>query len=506
MGYLGDGSCVAPGTPPTQWSATENVKWRAPLANWGYGAPVVAARRVFVMTEPGWKHDFPLLNCFDSETGKLLWQREVNQLSATGLPDDRQQAVLKEFSGYLATWRGVYRCLHQFKSGDEDGARQGFAAIGIEIDPTFSKAGQVLRGAKLPSGVYPDAGFQTETWQHGGGGIGCVGQCFPTPVTDGEHVYVATAWMGFACYDMDGNLKWLRFSPGGYGGQFGVDYCKFARSPLLYKDLLISDMADLVRAFDKRTGELKWSHDKTGGKCTTIVQPCIATVRGVDVLISKNNAYRLPDGKELPVEGWELQGITRLVKSDERDVVFFTGGGEHGNWAEKGATDTPPPVVARFTLQEDKLKAEVLWSGVGGKPTMGHTGIVYQNGKLYHPEGYIFEALTGRVLAGSWKREERATPETKHMLWIAGGHVYGVASSGTPKDGEPTGRCDVFTLDGRKVASNVLPTAKAESEKADQIIQQTGAAKWEFSYSCPFAIVGDRIYIRSNDDLWCIGK
>ena len=84
---------MADGKPPVTWSETKNVKWRVPLANWGYAAPVVAEGRVFVMTEPGWKHDFPVLNCFDADTGKLLWQREVNQLPATGLSEEQQAAA-----------------------------------------------------------------------------------------------------------------------------------------------------------------------------------------------------------------------------------------------------------------------------------------------------------------------------------------------------------------------------------------------------------------------------
>ena len=83
--------------------------------------------------------------------------------------------------------------------------------------------------------------------------------------------------------------------------------------------------------------------------------------------------------------------------------------------------------------------------------------------------------------------------------------VYGVTST-RPKEGESVGTCEVFTLDGKKVATNVLPVAPVEGEKSAQIIEQTGYPTWQFSYSCPFTIAGNRIYIRSNDDLWCIGE
>lgn len=508
MGYRGDGSCVTEGAPPLRWSAEENVLWRTPLANWSYSHPVVAGGRVFLMTEPGWKHDFPVLNCLDADSGEVLWQREVNQLPVTGLPEARQEEVLAEYGEKLAKWRQSYRLFHKWHSSQDPNEKkrvlQRMAEMGMEFDPArFQASYGVLRRAKFPwkEFCYRKAGFQSETWQHGCGySLSCVGQAFPTPVTDGEHVYVATAFMGFACYDLDGNLRWLRFSPGSYGGKWGVDYCKFARSPLLHGNLLISDLADVVRAFDKRTGELLWSHDKTGGKCTGMTLPAIITVGETDVLISKSHAYRLPDGKELAVEGWKIQGITRLVKHDEPDVLFAVGGGEHGNWEAKGRGETPSPVAVRFSLDGGTLQAKVLWSGSDTGIIRSHTGMVYHDGRLYL-RGCIIDAETGEVLAGSTRRGRGATPRTRHLLWVANGHLYGLSGQKAR-----TGTCQVYTLDGKKVAENTLPAAEAVGEKKAQIIEQTGSATWSFSYGCPFTIAGDRIYIRSNDELWCIGK
>ena len=546
MGYRGDGSCVAKGNPPVRWDSIRNVKWRVPLANWGYGCPVPAGGRVFLMTEPGWKHDFPVLNCFDANTGKLLWQKEVNQLPATGLPEQEQQKTLKAYREVLANWRQSYQLFHEWKSGKDQAAKdtavKRMGEIGLQFDPkTFNASYGALRKAKFPwkEFCWKKAGFQSETWQHGCGySISAVGQCFPTPVTDGKSIYVATAFMGFACYNFAGNLKWIQFSPGSYGGKWGVDYCKFARSPLLYKNLMISDLADVVRAFDKETGKLVWKKDLTGGKCTSMVLPVIITVDRTDILLSKDRAFRLPNGEELKIEedkpkeeddilmddeededalpamkapkvkpkpGWKPCGITRLVKHDEPNIVFFTGGGEHGNWPNKGNCPTPPPLAVRFTLKDNTLLAKILWTGINKQRASGHTGIVYHNGKLYHPGGCILDAKTGEVLTGV-HRKTRATPETRHLLWIAGGHVYGIKSHSPKGSKVRQGICEVYDLAGKKVASNVLPAAKVEGEKATQIVQQTGYPSWQFSYSSPFTIDGDRIYIRSNDELWCIGK
>ena len=78
---------------------------------------------------------------------------------------------------------------------------------------------------------------------------------------------------------------------------------------------------------------------------------------------------------------------------------------------------------------------------------------------------------------------------------------------------------EVYSLDGKSVATNRVPSAKVEGEKREQIRTQNTphygtdpkpdrsivAWRW-FSYSCPFMIHDDSIFIRSNDELWCIGQ
>ncbi|QEG41889.1 outer membrane protein assembly factor BamB family protein [Roseimaritima ulvae] len=65
-------------TPPTQWSATENVKWKVPIPGRGSGSPVVWEDNVFVVTAVnaggGGLLDFKLL-CFDRGSGTLRWQQ-----------------------------------------------------------------------------------------------------------------------------------------------------------------------------------------------------------------------------------------------------------------------------------------------------------------------------------------------------------------------------------------------------------------------------------------------
>jgi outer membrane protein assembly factor BamB len=58
---------------PTQWSATENVRWKAKLPGAGVSAPIVWGDRVFVTASDGRLNDRLHLLCFHRDDGKELW-------------------------------------------------------------------------------------------------------------------------------------------------------------------------------------------------------------------------------------------------------------------------------------------------------------------------------------------------------------------------------------------------------------------------------------------------
>src|SRR5947208_1809237 len=58
---------------PEKWSATENVRWKAPLPGAGVSAPIVWGNHVFVTASDGRQNDRLHLLCFDRDTGKQLW-------------------------------------------------------------------------------------------------------------------------------------------------------------------------------------------------------------------------------------------------------------------------------------------------------------------------------------------------------------------------------------------------------------------------------------------------
>jgi outer membrane protein assembly factor BamB len=58
---------------PLHWSATENVRWKAPVPGAGVSTPIVWGERVFLTSSDGRDNDRLHLLCFHRDTGKLLW-------------------------------------------------------------------------------------------------------------------------------------------------------------------------------------------------------------------------------------------------------------------------------------------------------------------------------------------------------------------------------------------------------------------------------------------------
>lgn len=64
--------------PPLHWNEKDNVLWKSPIPGRGHGSPIVSGNRVFIAAaEPG--SEIQSLLCFDRQTGKQLWKKEVHQ-------------------------------------------------------------------------------------------------------------------------------------------------------------------------------------------------------------------------------------------------------------------------------------------------------------------------------------------------------------------------------------------------------------------------------------------
>lgn len=120
----------------------------------------------------------------------------------------------------------------------------------------------------------------------------------PSPVLDGQHVFVHFGAHGTACLSRDGRTVWKRkleydhrHGPGG--------------SPVLWNDLLIvvcdGPEEQFTVALDKRTGEVRWKANHEGEQAYST--PIVIKVNGTQQLLTSQGealiAYSPSDGKEL---------------------------------------------------------------------------------------------------------------------------------------------------------------------------------------------------------------
>ena len=161
---------------PVEWSEEKNVLWKAALPSWSAATPIVSKERVFVMSaskdegdDESGRRSSPggadvLLLCLDKQTGKLLWQRKLddgnklyrknNMASPSPVTDGRHvwaltgTGVLTAFDldGERKWQRDLQRDYGEF------GLKFGYASSPLLYNSTIIV--QVLHGTKAPAASY----------------------------------------------------------------------------------------------------------------------------------------------------------------------------------------------------------------------------------------------------------------------------------------------------------------------------------------------------------------
>ena len=235
----------------------------------------------------------------------------------------------------------------------------------------------------------------------------------PTPVIDGDRVYVHFGADGTAALSQSGEILWKnRFE---YQSQHGA-----GGSPIVYGDLLIfscdgSDAAFVI-ALDKHTGKTKWKTNRGVPADQAYTTPLVIRVAEQDQLISvgafRARAYEPLTGREIwrvrydegfsnvprPVFAHGLVFITTGFQQPELLAIRPDGKGDvtktHIAWSlKRGAPLTPSPIVVGDELYVvtdggiasclDAKTGEVIWqSRLGGTYSASP---IFADGRLYFP-------------------------------------------------------------------------------------------------------------------------
>ncbi len=77
-GPQGNGHADTSAHPPQQWSATDNIRWRTPIAGLGHGSPTVLGGRIYLATADA-QMQTQMVLCFDGKSGDQLWSTVVHE-------------------------------------------------------------------------------------------------------------------------------------------------------------------------------------------------------------------------------------------------------------------------------------------------------------------------------------------------------------------------------------------------------------------------------------------
>jgi len=179
----------------------------------------------------------------------------------------------------------------------------------------------------------------------------------PTPVIEGDRIYLHFGAYGTACITQTGEIVWktkLEYDNGQHGP---------GGSPVLYDDLLIVSCDGLeqqfVVALDKATGKVRWKKLREGYQAYTT--PLIVSLPGGDQMISpgayQSIAYEPRTGKEI----WRVKyaegfsNVPRPVYGNE--LVYICTGFQE-----------PSLLAVRLDGHGDVTKSKIVWKLDRGIP------------------------------------------------------------------------------------------------------------------------------------------
>jgi len=381
-----------------------------------------------------------------SATENVVWKTPLPGFGASSPIVLGQQAFLTCYSGYG---------LDQNTPGQQ-------ASLQLHVLCLDLPTGKVVWDQKLAP--------QTPETPYDGGRVSLHGYASATPVTDGQSLYVFFGKSGVLKYSLDGQLLWKV----SVGTEVDSHQWGSGASPILYKDLLIvnaSCESQTIRGLNQATGEEVW---QVGGIVDSWSTPLVVTAKtGGDelVVIERTKVLGLEPatGKQLWVCNKDSDYVCPSVIAHE-DVAYLV------NSRSKAML-----LAIRTGGRGDVTNSHVLWTLP--KWTTRVSTPVYYDGHLYAID-FNGTALCVDAQSGQEVYRERLD------LSGNGDKLY---ASPVAADGKLYG---VSRQDGAVVLA-LSPRFQllAHNRLGDDSV-----------FNATPVIAGNRLLIRSDKALYCIGQ
>jgi outer membrane protein assembly factor BamB len=284
----------------------------------------------------------------------------------------------------------------------------------------------------------------------------------PSPVSDGEHVYACFATGQIAAVDLTGKLVWKK-NLGAEYGPFEINW-GHGSSPIVHKGALLllcyHEKASYLLSLDARTGAVKWKANAPTAETSYSTPLAVESGGRTEVVVNSSTG----------VSGHDFATGARLWRFDEanrfpiptpvaQDGIIYTS---------RGYRSSPYMAIRAGG------KGEVVWRNPSGAPYISspvqHDGLLYMVGDV------------GVLTICDAKTGERVYQERI-------GGVY----TASPVAGD--GKVYLVSEDGETI---VLRAGRTGAILARNKIKARQLAS-------P-AISGGRLFIRSDDVLYAIGK
>ena len=291
-----------------------------------------------------------------------------------------------------------------------------------------------------------------------------------SPVTDGKHVYAYFGSRGLYCFDFAGNLVWQT--------DFGDMSTKHGHgegsSPVLHGDTIVitwdHEGQSFVAALDKRTGKQRWRVDRE--EVTSWATPIVVVHEGRSLVIvpgtGKLRAYDLSSGEVV----WECGGLSaNIVASPVHANGVVVVGSSYVrramlavklDGAKGDVTDSPNVLWKRW--QRTPYVPSLLLVGDWVYFLMHYQGVLSRVNLVTGKEP------TGPIRLGPI-RNVYASPVS------VGGRIY------------------ITDLDGTTLVLTDDPEPKV-----------LAVNRLDESFSASMAIVGDQLFLRGREFLYCISE
>jgi outer membrane protein assembly factor BamB len=432
-----EGRGVASGTPPVEFGEQKNVRWKVALPGKGNSSPIVWGERVFVTSAIG--------------TGK----KKEAAPSEAGAGREPGEGGRGEGGGREGGGRGG-------RGGFGGGApleEQEFVVLALD-----RKTGKTLWEKKLATTMPHQGTHRDGTY------------AAPTPVTDGERLYVSFGSFGLFALDMSGKVLWqVDLGDMQVQNEFGE-----GSSPVLVGSNVVLLWAhegeSFLVALDAKSGKESWRTPLAQG--TNWSTPLVVTVGEKQELVvggPRVAAYDPATGKELWGQG-EAGGRNGAIASPValEELIVYATGSRRGGEARALLAQGPAAKEGEAADGEESLLWSVTIDGPHVPSPLAYDGKVYF---LKQDSGIlsVLEPATGEISYGPERLQGVADVYASPI--VAGGKLY---------------------IAGRDGTVEVLSTGSE--------IKTLAVNRLEDAFDSSPAVAGNELFLRGQANLYCIAQ